>query len=157
MLTTLFLCNKELLSKPALYMSCYLKEHRVEYYDRLMEVRTRGAYEQWVEFFVRGILEIAGDAITTIGRLIRLRAGNLEKIAGLGRSAKTVRKLYGAIERNPIIEIGKTAGTLNLSYNTAAKAADHLVSLGILRQTGANRRNRCFAYAGYLDILRQGT
>jgi Fic family protein len=122
-----------------------------------MEVRKMGAYEQWVAFFVRGILEIADDAITTIGRLTRLRDGNLEKITGLGRSAKTVRKLYSYIERNPIIEIGKTAGALNISYNTAAAAADHLGNLGILRQTGENRRNRCFAYTDYLDILRQGT
>ena len=34
----------------------YLKTNRIEYYDRLSEVRTKGNYEQWIKFFLHGIM-----------------------------------------------------------------------------------------------------
>jgi Fic family protein len=157
LLIILYLCEKKLLSKPALYISCYLKQNQREYYDRLNEVRKKGDYESWVRFFIRGIGETAADAIAAIDQLTNLRDRNTQKISGLGRSAKTAGKLYGYIEGNPIIEVGKTARDLGVSFNTVEKAIEQLGNLGILAQTGTGKRNRVFAYAEYLDILRKGT
>lgn len=55
LLITLFLMEKRVLSTPALYISYFLKKNRVEYYDRMTEVRTKGNYEQWVKFFLQAI------------------------------------------------------------------------------------------------------
>lgn len=57
LLITLFLLQKKIISKPILYISCFLKINRVEYYDRLSEVRRSGNYEQWIFFFLQMILE----------------------------------------------------------------------------------------------------
>jgi Fic family protein len=157
LLIILYLCEKKMLSKPALYISYYLKQNQREYYDRLGDVRKKGDYEPWVRFFIRGVGETAADAIAAIGQLAQLRERNTQKISGLGRSAKTAGKLYGYIERNPIIEVGKTALDLGVSFNTAEKAIGQLGKLGILAQTGSGKRNRVFTYAEYLDILRKGT
>ena len=59
LLITLFLMEKKVLSTPALYISYFLKKNRVEYYDRMTEVRVKGNYEQWVTFFLRALLESA--------------------------------------------------------------------------------------------------
>ncbi|MFP3041536.1 Fic family protein [Treponema primitia] len=157
LLIILYLCEKKLLSKPALYLSCFLKQNQAEYYNRLSEVRRRGSYEQWIRFFIRGIKDTTEDAIGAIEQMTALREWNTGRIASLGRSAKTARKLYAYIERNPIIEIGKTAEDLGLSFNTAAKAVNHLTALNILRPTADAKRNRCFAYEDYLAILRKDT
>jgi Fic family protein len=157
LLVLLYLLEKKVLSKPALYLSCFLKQNQVEYYDRLMEVRRTGAYEQWVRFFVQAVHEAAVDAVSTIRELTALRGQNTRKIATLGRAAKNAGRLYGYLEGSPIIELGKTAAELGLSYNTVAKAVDKLCALGILKQTTANARNRRFSYTEYLDILRRGT
>jgi Fic family protein len=161
LLAILYLCEKKVLAKPVLYISCFLKQNRQEYYDRLSLVRTKGDYEQWVRFFVRIVHDTAVDAIASINALSELRKRNIQKIAALGRSAKTARRLYDYLEQSPIIEIGKTAADLGLSFNTVTKAVGHLCVLGILKQTepAAGRlaeRNRTFAYTNYLDILRQG-
>ena len=55
LLITLFLIQKKIISKPVLYISCFLKINRIEYYDRLSEVRRKGNYEQWVQFFLQMI------------------------------------------------------------------------------------------------------
>jgi Fic family protein len=161
LLIVLFLCAKGILIKPALYVSWYLKQNRLEYYDRLEEVRKRGNYEQWVAFFMTAMHASVREALGTIEKLAALRERNRVKISVLGRSAKTARHLYDYLERSPIIEIGKTAADLGMSFNAVGKAVEHLRSLGILVQTGSqdgtmSARNRRFSYTEYLDILREG-
>ena len=130
LLITLFLMEKRVLSTPALYISYFLKKNRVEYYDRMTEVRTKGNYEQWVKFFLQAIMESAEDATATIDELIALHDANVSVIS-------------------------KEA--LGITFNTTSSAVNRLVDADILVQTSNNSRNRTFAYEAYLDILRKGT
>lgn len=66
MLITLMLLNEKVLTRPVLYLSLFLKTNRIEYYDRLSEVRVKGNYEQWVKFFLQGIIETSHDSVETI-------------------------------------------------------------------------------------------
>ncbi|HZK57978.1 MAG TPA: Fic family protein [Clostridia bacterium] len=45
LLVNLFLMEKGLLSHETLYISYFLKRNRIEYYDRLAEVRAKGNFE----------------------------------------------------------------------------------------------------------------
>ena len=157
LLITLFLMEQKELSTPALYISYTLKKNRVEYYDRMNEVRRTGNYEQWVMFFLEAFRESASDAVKTIDRLTDLRQSNEEKIKTLGRSSKAASNLFYYLEANPIIEIQRTAAALHVTFNTVSKAIDNLVLLGILKQNNKAERYRTFSYEAYLDILREGT
>ncbi len=157
LLITLFLMEQKLLTTPALYISYFLKKNRVEYYDRMTEVRTKGNYEQWILFFLQAFKESAEDATTTIDELIALHDKNAEIISHMGRSAKNVMLVFNYLEANPIIDIRKTAEALGLSFNTTASAVNRLIDANILIQTSNANRNRTFAYEAYLSILRKGT
>ena len=156
-LITLFLRNQKILTKPILYISYYLKLNRVEYYDRLTEVRRKDNYEQWIRFFIRAIQQTAADSIETINLLASLRAQNRAVIEKVGRSAENVRKIFDYIEKSPIIDIRKTSDELGLAYNTVSRAVVKLCELKILNKTETVRRGRCFAYENYLRILRKNT
>lgn len=56
MIITLWLILKELLKNPVLYISYFFKRNRVEYYDRLMDVRLKGHFEEWIRFFYMELL-----------------------------------------------------------------------------------------------------
>ncbi len=157
LLITLFLMEKNILSTPALYISYFLKKNRVEYYDRMTEVRNSGNYEQWIKFFLRALTESTKDAITTINELIAVHDKNIALISKMGRSAKSAFLLLEYLEANPIIEIGKTAKALGIAFNTASNAVNRLIDAEILVQTANNSRNRTFVYDEYLTILRKGT
>ena len=157
LLITLFLMEKKVLSTPALYISYFLKKNRVEYYDRMTEVRAKGNYEQWVTFFLRALLESAEDATATIDELIALHDKNAAVISGMGRAAKNAMLVFEYLEANPIIEIRKTAEALSITFNSASSAIKRLTDAGILVQTTNASRNRTFAYEDYLSILRKGT
>lgn len=157
LLITLFLMENKVLTKPALYISYFLKKNRVEYYDRMTEVRSKGNYEQWIRFFLTAISESAQDAIQTVDLLTALHKKNEARIGELGRARINAKVLFDYLEANPIIDIGKTAEALGLSFNTISAAVKRLQDLGILVQTENVNRNRTFAYKAYLEILRKGT
>lgn len=157
LLITLFLMEQGVLTSPALYISYYLKKNRIEYYDRMMEVRNKGNFEQWVSFFLSAVAESAEDAIHAVNRLSALQEENLQRIQQMGRGGKNAAVLFHYLQQNPIIEIQKTATALSLSFNTVSSAVNRLVEANILVQMGEGQRNRIFCYEAYLDILRQGT
>ena len=84
LLITFYLFWKEILSKPLLYLSFYLKKKRPEYYDLLMKVRIDGAWEEWIKFFLKGISDTSGEAAKSAREIIQLK----EKLNSLRLSAK---------------------------------------------------------------------
>lgn len=158
LLITLFLMEKGILSHPALYISYFLKMNRIEYYDRMTQVRKTGDYEQWVMFFLQALSDSAGDAIQTIDALTALHNQSVAKLGTFSKRQQTnLLKLFVYIETNPIIDIQKTAAALGLSYNTVSKMVTILVDEGILRQTNKAGKAKIYSYADYLDILRKDT
>ena len=157
LLITLFLMEQKVLTTPALYISYFLKKNRIEYYDRMSEVRLKGNYEQWIKFFLEAVYESAKDAVETIDKLTALHDKNCAKITNLGRRAKNGMRVFEYLESNPIIEIKKTSQELNIAFNTISSVIKDLINIGVLEQTSNQSRNRTFAYKEYLEILKEGT
>ena len=153
----LFLKEKQLLMHPTLYISYFLKRNRIEYYDRMMEVRLKGNFEQWVQFFLKAVAESSQDAIQTIDLLLELHERDLAKVMESKKSLKSTVQVFEYVKRNPIIDIKKTSAEIGVVFNTVAKAVNNLMDIGILKQTENSRRNRCFVYEEYLGILRKDT
>ncbi len=154
LLIILYLINKGVLSKPVLYISYFLKLNRIEYYDRMSEVRNKGDYSQWITFFLDAVKESATDALDTIDRLIALHSQSLKKI---NSSKKNLKALLEYIEKHPIIETKATSLELKISYNTAAKLISTYEELGILKQTSQRGKSKIYSYIDYIEILKHGT
>lgn len=158
LLITLFLMEKKILSAPSLYISYFLKMNRVEYYDRMTQVRKTGDYEQWVLFFLQALSDSAEDAIQTIDRLTEIHNRNVQKFNSMTKRQQTnAINFLIYLEKNPIIDIQKTATALNLSYNTVAKNVASFVDNGILQQTEKSGRAKIYSYVDYLAVLRKDT
>ena len=160
LLIVLYLMNKGIIKTPTLYMSLYLKENKIEYYDRMSAVRETGDYEQWIKFFLNGIYVSGISAVETADKLISLRNTNLNKLNSQGytqRTMDTMRTLFSYLEKHPIIEIGKTAEDLSMAYNTVATAVLKFEALGIISLVRNQSRNKTYKYTQYIDVLRPGT
>ena len=158
LLITLFLMEKKILSTPSVYISYFLKMNRIEYYDRMTQVRKTGDYEQWVLFFLQALSDSAEDAIQTIDELTKIHNRNAQKFENMTkRQQANAMNFLIYLEKNPIIDIQKTAAALNLSYNTVAKSVALFVDNGILQQTEKSGRSKIYSYADYLAVLRKDT
>ena len=154
MLITLILLANGILHRPVLYLSLYLKTNRIEYYDRLSEVRTKGNYEQWIKFFLHGIIETCEDGIKTIESINSLIKMDEKKLV---KKTETISKVFDYIKEHPIITIGGAATALNLSFNGVSNAVKKMVEVNILKEMTTKERDRVFEYTSYIDILKSGT
>ena len=160
LLIVLYLLEKKVIKTPSLYLSFYLKEHRIEYYDRMSAIRETGDYEQWIKFFLEGIYASGKSAIETANELIALREKNIRKLRNekyTKRTLETMMKVFHYLEAHPIIDIGKTAEDLSIAYNTVSSAVNRFEKLGILHLVKKQGRNKVYSYKEYIDILKDGT
>ncbi|AGA33914.1 filamentation induced by cAMP protein Fic [Thioalkalivibrio nitratireducens DSM 14787] len=157
LLITLLLCAQGILQEPVLYLSLYFKAHRRQYYDLLQQVRERGAWEAWIEFFLDGIAETSLQAAEAAREILGLFEADRERIEGLGRPAASALRVHQLLQQKPLVGIPDAAQRLGLSAPTIAKSIQHLADLGIVREITGKQRGRLFVYGGYLDILNRGT
>lgn len=159
LLITLLLCSPDnrVLSRPLLYLSLYLKRHREVYYDHLQRVRMRGGWEDWVRFFLEGVIEVARSATDTTRRIVELIEQDRARVHGLGRASGSAARTHDLAVREVVLTIPETAPRIGVSEPTAAKALAHLVSLGVLEEITGRPRNKVFVYRKYLNLLQEGT
>lgn len=154
LLITFLLVERGVLQKPVLYLSHYLKKHRETYYDRLQAVRDRGAWEPWLEFFVRGVEEVASEAAATAQRIQRLRERHREAIASAtGRAAIHGHRVLDHLYRHPIVSAKQVAVVTGLQYDASNKLVAEFERLGILHEITGQKRNRRFRYDDYIALF----
>lgn len=157
LLVTLLLHHAGVLSEPLLYLSLYLKQHRSRYYDLLDQVRRDGDWEAWLAFFLEGVRQTAEGAVSTAARLAEIFETDRGRVEATGRRAGSALRVHEALKTRPILSIGRVRRITGLSFQAASSAMDLLTDLGIARELTGQRRNRLFAYDGYLAILNEGT
>lgn len=157
LLITLLLCSKGALREPLLYLSLYFKTNRDRYYDLLQRVRTEGAWEEWLAFFLEGTEVTARSAAEAAKQILNLFGKDRDRIQKLGRAASSALRVHEYMQKKPLAGIGALADVLQLSIPTVTDALNHLVRLGIAKEVTGKRRARLFGYTRYLKILSEGT
>lgn len=155
LLITFQLVERGTMHKPLLYLSHFFKRNRAEYYDRLMAVRNDGNWEAWVEFFLRGVVEVSRDATTLARDILSLREDNLRAV-GKERSPFAIPLLELLFE-HPILTVRAAERALECTYGQANVLFDRLENLGILLETTGQKRNRVYQYAPYLRLFASAT
>lgn len=153
LLITFLLCERRVLSRPLLYLSSFLKQHRAEYYDRLQAIRTDGKWEEWIAFFLAGVRDVAREAVERSKRILALREGHLRLLPKEGKAAGNLLRALDVMFSQPIVTATSLASALGVTYVTANTAIARLEELGLLNEVTGFSRNRRFAYQPYLALF----
>jgi Fic family protein len=157
LLITFWLYQQKILSKPLLYLSYYFKKNRIEYYDRLMDIRNKGDWEGWMIFFLKGITEVSDEATNTAKLILTMKDKHTEMIKQHIKNPSNGLKLLERLFESPVVNINKVAEILNVSYPTASALVNEFCDIGLLRMSNNVQRNKKFSYYHYIDILQAGT
>jgi len=157
LLITFLLCEQEVLQRPLLYLSYYLRAHRRDYYDRLMAIRTDGNWEEWVEFFLQGVYETSRAATDTARQIIELRERHRGLVAERASGSANPLRLLDHLFQTPLTSVRQAQRFLDCSYGTAASIISEFEALGILREVTGQQRNRRYRYEPYYIIFGQQT
>ena len=141
------------LREPMLCPSLFFKTHRALYYELLNEVRLRGDWERWLDFFAEGIEASASQAVATANALLALVNADRDRIAGLGRAAASALDVHQALQRQPIATSAALVKATKLTPATVNKSLAHLERIGIVAELTNRQRGRVFSYRQYVDEL----
>jgi Fic family protein len=156
LLVTLYLCVHGVLRKPLLYLSLYLKTHRADYYRLLQEVRERGAWEAWLDFFLQGVAETANQAFDAAMRIVDLFKEDRELITNKSERAGSALRIHEQLQQHPFLTAGQLAERTGLSMPTVNAALAELEQFGVVEEVTGRKRGRVFTYRRYLSILNEG-
>ena len=143
LLLMLLFCTWDLLSQPLLYLSAYFEANRPAYYDGLLAVSQKGAWQEWLIYFLAGVEAQARDAVERIYRLQKLQAAYHSQIQA-ERAAARLLRLVDFLFAQPILTVRQVEAELEINYPTAQRYVERLESMDILREVTGQARNRVY-------------
>lgn len=155
LLITLQLVESGILTKPTLYLSAFFEKNRSGYYDSLTTVRQSHDLEQWVKFFLNGVIDTASDGISTFKQIVGLHQRYEAKIMTLGSRAKNAQRLLLYMFSRPVVNNKIVERELLISFNSANRLIKSLTDLGLLEEITGYSRNRLFVLKEYLELFKK--
>jgi Fic family protein len=153
LLITFMLCSEGVLRRPLLYLSHHLKAHRDRYYGLLQSVRDEGRWEDWLEFFLTGVREVAEEAAQTATAIVAMREDHLRLLTRERRSAGQLVHLLDVLFQQPMVTVAYIQDRMGIRYPAANALVARLMDLSLLKEATGHRRNRRFLYEPYIDLF----
>jgi Fic family protein len=143
LLIVLLLSEWGLMQNPMLNLSEYIERYRQQYYDLLLNVSQKGAWEEWIKFILRGIRDQSRAGVNRLERLRSLRS-SYQSIIDTNRNPKRMTKVVDFLFSRPILSVKQLSDELNLPVKTAGEYINLLVTKGLLKEITGKSRNRIY-------------
>jgi Fic family protein len=153
LLITLYLCAENVLKQPLLYLSLYFKQHRDDYYRLLQEVRDRGDWEAWLEFFLDGVAKTADQASDTAAKIVALFEADRTRISADAAAAGSALRVHELLQRSAFLTSSVATRKTGLTAPTINAAFGELERLGIVSEVTGRKRGRVYSYRRFVELL----
>lgn len=153
LLISLFLIERQILPTPLLYLSAFFEASRRDYYDGLHGISERGAWNDWLEYFLLGVARMSEDALSRATRINQLLAQWQKKVSG--ESSNNPSRAVELLGANPFITTKGVAEKLAVAFTTAQRAIERLERAGIIKRVGDAKRDRVYCATALLGILEE--
>ena len=153
LLIAFYLAANDILHKPTLYISKFIKCNQQAYYDCLYNIHAKGDYETWIKFFLTGVIETAQEAVDIARSITTLREEDLKRINAMGRISENALVVYEGLFDKPTISIEEATKKLDISAATSGRLLERLCEEGILSNLHNRKRKKIFVYKRYIDAF----
>lgn len=158
LLIPLYLKEIKFLNDPLIYISLYFKENRNEYYSLLNDVRFKGKYEEWVKFFLRGIIAMSISSIETIKNITELSFEINSKIASMNyKNKELMNNVIKYLFKHPYFDSKDLVLEFNISKPTSSTIIKKLIENDIVSPLSNKERYITYKFNKYVEILEKGT
>ncbi|WP_268234650.1 Fic family protein [Nesterenkonia cremea] len=152
LVVTLQLIDQGLLDYPVLNLASWLEPRRDEYIDRLLAVSQRGAMDDWLAFFLRGVAEQAETTTNTMKDLLALRDSMLNQLRE-AKDRSIATRIAGDLIETPIFDVATVARRYAVTHQAASNAVRKLKELNLVEQVGQSDYKRLYISRHVMEIL----
>jgi Fic family protein len=150
-LNLLYLIQSGLLDIPVLYLSRYILRRRSDYYELLLDVTRRAAWEPWILYMLDAVEETAGWTTRKIEAIRNLMSHTAEFIRER-ESRIYSRELCEVIFTQPYCRIANLEEAGIAKRQTGSVYLKKLVRLGVLREELVGR-DKLFLHPRFMHLL----
>src|SRR5690554_6142379 len=154
LLITLYFVSVGILKSPILYLSDFFERHRSLYYDNLMRVRTHNDMEQWIKFFLTGIIETAQTGVMTFDKILQLQKRLDVELKELGTRSGDAFKVVEQLYQKPVINAQSVSKIIDKSMSTAYSLISELEKRQILKEITGGERDRIYVFEEYIKLFK---
>ncbi len=153
LLITFLLCYWNVLDSPLLYISYYLKEHKSEYYAKLMNTRVKGDWESWIKFFLRAVKESAEISNNVAINIFNIHKKDRSRLLSIRHSSFSAQ-VFEEFCKNPILTSSFLMSNMKNSTKPKLQRSFNLLEkIGIIKEVSGRKRNKKYVYEEYLMTL----
>lgn len=149
LLIILYLTSEGYLESPYIYPSAYFNRHKIEYVERMRAVSEKGAWEEWITFFLEGLRSQAERSYNRTHQLRDLQARYETEYADSTNTHKFARQLL----QYPYFTAPDLVDYLDVSRRTAYKIVDELEADGIIEEVTGKERGKEYKAVDVFEIL----
>ncbi len=120
-------------------------------------VRDSGDFEQWIAFFLKGVVITADSAVETARQIMELQTTHRNLLWQKKLSSPLAVGILEKLYYTPYISVNDIARDFSISYQSASTLVSQLEEIGILREITGRKRDKRYIYSDYLHILEEGT
>lgn len=154
LLITLYFVSVGILKSPILYLSDFFERHRSLYYDNLMRVRTHNDMEQWIKFFLTGIIETAQKGVITFDKILQLQKKLEIELKELGTRSGDAFKVIEQLYNRPVINAKLVSKIIEKSMSPAYSLIAELEKRKILKEITGGERDRVYVFEEYINLFK---
>lgn len=154
LMIVLYLIDKGLLQKPILYLSDYFERYRVQYFNTLTDVRHNGNLDQWLNFFLQGVIETSEKGIATFSKILESEKELDKVLSPLKGRASMAKALLNRMILRPVLSASDICDYIGKTKPTGYKLIAELEELGILTEITGRSTHRSYMYKKYIDLFR---
>jgi Fic family protein len=149
----LYLLSKKQLDKPCFYISHYLERNRLQYYNKLNNVRVVNDLLGWIKFFLQAVITTAKEAKEKFKKVMNVVDSYNSYFIGC-RFAKSAKKVIETMYQSPVINITDLQRLTRLPNTTIFRIMRNLVEDRIVAEITGYGRNRVFILYKYLEVFK---
>jgi Fic family protein len=133
LLLTLMVRDRCGVTQPWLHMSEYFSRDKHAYVTFLKRVSTDGAWDEWIEYCLQGVVEQASSSIVRCDRLRQLRDEYLSRLT-VRNSSLRLKEIVEGLFSAPMVAVADLPRRLGVSYPTAKADVKKLMDAGVLAE-----------------------
>lgn len=153
LLIPLLLIERNVLNEPLLYPSLFFKKNRDQYFSLLQQVRIEGAWEAWIEFFLKAVASTATQASLLVKSLVELMQADDLRIRSLDRARGSMVQVYAQVCHRPFFRIADLCESTHLGFGTVQRCVQQMQGMGMLSEITNRPRNRIYRYNQFVELL----